>query len=209
MSSASLPRPCRVQAVPPSGAPCRRCGRRASGRRAAPASAGRSGTLAREPDVGDRPAGSRASCAATYAASAGSRRGSIAHTTASASISPVVVDTAATRPSRTTRSRAVGTGQHGDPAGREPGGRARRRAGPCRRGPSTRRSTARGRRSCPTTPARCAGRGPRRRRGGRRPGRSRSSRKSPRSRLCSISRLSNRAEILAAAGRAGRHGFSR
>ena len=57
----------------------------------------------------------------TYGARAGRRRGSTAQTTTSASSSPASVATATTRPSRTHEVAGGVAGEHGDPAGLQPG----------------------------------------------------------------------------------------
>ena len=79
------------------------------------------------------------------------------------------VRTPATRPPEISRSRAGGGEQHGHAARLAAARRARRPASPSRRGPSRRRSSARRRSTCPSTRARCAGRGPRAPSGSRRP----------------------------------------
>ena len=130
--SCARARPCTVHAAPPAGARPPVCSTRSGFPCSTISGAGVRSAGPRRARGGGPGRRRRATVRATYAASAGSRRGSIAHTTTSASRSPASVATATSRPPRRTRSRASVPGIDRDPTGGAAGRRARRPARPSR-----------------------------------------------------------------------------
>ena len=158
MSSESRPRPSSVHAAPPAGA--RAVGAEHERRLAVQHHLVRQVRhVADEPEVATPPAAARAWSCARGRRGPGSRRGSTAHTTRSASSSPASVVTATARPPRSTTSRTAVPSSTSTLRSRQPLGHRARPARPSRRGPSRHRSSAPRSPAGPSTAARCAGPG--------------------------------------------------